>query len=341
MQSSVQHRRQLLYWAFGIAAAALFLMDILLGSAAIGVNDVLASLFGSEADPTVSRLVVGYRLPKAFTALLSGVALSVCGLEMQTLFRNPLADPYILGISSGSGLGVAVFIMGASALGAGAGSVLMSVGAAGAAFIGAALVTLLILSLSSRMKDNLSLLIFGVMIGFVASAIITLLQYFSSAHALKSYVVWSMGSFAGLSGPQLWTLSALVLAGMSLSVFSIKDLNALLLGEQYASSVGVSLKSCRRTLLIITALMAGGVTAFCGPIGFIGIAAPHVARALFKDADHKVMIPASALVGACAMLLTDIISSLPGSGGVLPVNTVASLLGIPVIFVIILRKKAM
>jgi len=339
MQISASHRTSALYSILGICALLLFLLDLALGSASIGLRDVLGSLFGGAADPTARELVLEYRLPKAVTALLSGIALSVCGLEMQTLFRNPLADPYILGISSGSGLGVALFIMGASAVGAGANSALMSIGVAGSAFIGAALVTLLIISLSNRLRDNLSLLIFGVMVGFIAGALINLLQFFSSAHALKSYVLWSMGSFAGLGGTQLLLLAVAVFVGVALSVFSVKDLNALLLGEQYASSVGVNLKGTRSRLMAITALLAGGVTAFCGPVGFIGIAAPHVARVLFRNADHKVMIPASALVGACAMLLTDIISGLPGTGGVIPVNTVASLLGIPVILVIIIKGR--
>lgn len=339
MQISASHRTSALYSIFGVCVLLLFMLDLVLGSASIGLRDVIGSLFGGAADPTARELVLGYRLPKALTALLSGIALSVCGLEMQTLFRNPLADPYILGISSGSGLGVALFIMGASAAGAGANSALMSIGVAGSAFIGAALVTLLIISLSNRLRDNLSLLIFGVMVGFIAGALINLLQFFSSAHALKSYMLWSMGSFAGLGGTQLLLLAVTVFVGVALSVFSVKDLNALLLGEQYASSVGVNLKGTRSRLMVITALLAGGVTAFCGPVGFIGIAAPHVARAIFRNADHKVMIPASALVGACAMLLTDIISGLPGTGGVIPVNTVASLLGIPVILVIIIKGR--
>ena len=227
----------------------------------------------------------------------------------------------------------------ASALGAGANSLSLSLGAAGSAFAGAALVTLLVITVSSRLRDNVSLLIFGVMIGFVSGALVNLLQYFSTAHALKSYVVWSMGSFAGLTPAQTCILSASVAVGLVATVFSIKDLNALLLGEQYAASVGVSLKRTRRVILVITALMAGSVTAFCGPVGFIGIAAPHVARAFLRDADHRLTVPASALVGGCATLLTDIICSLPGGGGVLPVNTVASLLGIPVIIVILLKRK--
>ncbi|MCI2082586.1 MAG: iron ABC transporter permease [Bacteroidales bacterium] len=332
-------RKALLYIVLAASVLLLFILDVFLGSSDIRPREILAAVSGKETDPLIRDLVLSYRLPKALTALLSGVALSVCGLQMQTLFRNPLADPYILGISSGSGLGVAIFLMGASALGAGADSVFMSLGAAGSAFVGAALVTLLIISISGRLRDNLSLLIFGVMIGFIASAMINLLQYFSSSHALKSYVVWSMGSFAGLSAAQLSVLAAAVAVGLLLSVYNIKDLNALLLGEQYAVSVGVSLAGIRIRILAVTALLAGSVTAFCGPVGFIGIAAPHIARAIYKDADHRITIPAAALVGACAMLLTDVISCLPGRGGIIPVNTVASLLGIPVILVILLKRR--
>ena len=271
-------------------------------------------------------------------ALVSGMALAVCGLQMQTLFRNPLADPYILGVSSGAGLGVALYIMGTSLMGGGGGSVLNSLGSAGAALAGAAVVTVLIMYVSNRVKGSLTLLIFGVMRGFIASALVNLLQYTSNAHSLKAYVLWTMGSFAALDWLKIGILCALVLIGLVLAVMNIKDLNAILPGDSYASSMGLDVKRIRMRILVSTTLLSGAVTAFCGPIGFLGIAVPHIARFIFRNADHRVLLPASALLGGCLTLLADTLSELPGTGSVIPINTVAALLGIPVILVILFRK---
>jgi len=328
------------FTAISIAVAIFMLSDVLLGSTSISLTDLFAAVFGKKGPGPINDIVWLFRIPKMLTALLSGIALSICGLQMQTLFKNPLADPYILGISSGAGLGVAFFVMGSSALGITIGSSLgMNIGMAASAWIGALVVTFIIISLSHKLKDNLSLLIFGVMLGFIGSALIGLLQYFSSASSLKNYVLWSMGSFAGMTTVQLIILAALVLIGLIISIYNIKDLNILLLGEQYAKSIGVNVQRTRNRILIVVALLAGGVTAFCGPIGFIGIAVPHIARMLFKNADHKVLIPASALIGAAIMLLADIIAGLPGTSSVIPINTVSALLGIPIILFIILKKK--
>ena len=305
--------------------------DLVLGSASLSVRDLFTTDLGRD-------ILVNFRIPKAIVAMVCGVALAVCGLQMQTLFRNPLADPYILGVSSGAGLGVALYIMGTSLMGGGGGSVLNSLGSAGAALAGAALVTVLIMYVSNRVKGSLTLLIFGVMIGFIASALVNLLQYTSNAHSLKAYVLWTMGSFAALDWLKIGILCTLVLVGLVLAVMNIKDLNAILPGDSYASSMGLDVKKIRMRILVSTTLLSGAVTAFCGPIGFLGIAVPHIARFIFRNADHRVLLPASALLGGCLTLLADTLSELPGTGSVIPINTVAALLGIPVILVILFRK---
>lgn len=304
------------------------------------VKDIFGALSGGDAPGFVKDIIFTYRLPKVITALLAGAALSVCGLQMQTLFRNPLADPYILGISSGAGLGVAVFVMGFSAFGINISQGLLSnIGIAASAWSGAFGVTLLLLLVSSRLKDNISLLIFGIMLGSVVSALISLLQYFSASSALKVFILWTMGSFAGLNPLQLQIMFILILAGSVISVRNIKDLNALLAGELYAKSLGVNLERTRRRILVATTLLAGSVTAFCGPIGFIGIAVPHIARLIFRNANHRILLPATALIGSAVMILADTIAQLPGQSGVIPINTVSALIGVPVILYIILKSS--
>lgn len=336
----IVNNNRMKYFGLTLIAVILFVFDILLGSTSVSLREILNLFNGSGDNSMVSTIIFDYRIPKAITALISGIALSICGLQMQTLFKNPLADPYIMGISSGAGLGVALFLMGSSIFGASVISSLgMSIGITLSAWIGAFCVTLLIILLSKKLRDNLSLLIFGVMIGYIGSAIVGLLQYFSSSAALKSYVVWSMGSFAGLSQSQLLILALFLIAGTLISIYNIKDLNLLLLGEQYAENMGINLRASKLRILISTTLLAGGVTAFCGPIGFIGIAVPHIARAVFKNADHRILMGGSALIGISTMLFADIIASLPGQSGVLPINTVSSLFGIPVILIIIIKKR--
>jgi len=306
----------------------------------VPIKDIIAAITGDQAPSWVSNILFSYRIPKAITALMAGAALSICGLQMQTLFKNPLADPFILGISSGAGLGVAIFIMGFSAFGISvSGSLLANIGIVTAAWLGASAITLLILLVSKKLQDNISLLIFGIMIGSVTGAIISLIQYFSSSTDLKVFVMWTMGSFSGLSTSQIWILFLLVFIGFALSIYNIKDLNALLLGEAYAKSLGVNLENTRKRILIATTLLAGSVTAFCGPIGFIGIAVPHIARMIFKNANHKILLPATALLGAALMIFADTVSQLPGQAQVLPINTVSALIGVPVIMYIILKSK--
>ena len=328
-----------LYMAIAVALVILSLLNLVLGSVMLPPQELFASLIGADAPDYVSNILWNFRIPKVITALLAGVALSVCGLQMQTLFRNPLADPFILGISSGAGLGVALFVMGSSAFGVTlAGSIFFNLGIAAAAWAGAAGITLLILLVSHKLRENTSLLIFGIMIGSVTSAIITLIQYFSSSE-LKAFVTWTMGSFSGLTSGQIWIMSMLVIPGLVMSVYNIKELNILLQGESYAKSLGLNLEKTRRRILIATTLLAGSVTAFCGPIGFIGIAVPHIARLFFKNADHKVLVPATALTGAAIMVFTDMVAQLPGQSGVIPINTVSALIGVPVILFIIMKSK--
>lgn len=323
-----------------ISLSIFIALNLLLGSVLFPVKDIIAAIFGGEVPEYVSNILFSHRIPKAITALLAGAALSVCGLQMQTLFRNPLADPYILGISSGAGLGVAIFVMGFSAFGITlSSSIAANVGTVVAAWLGAFGVTLLILMVSSRLKESISLLIFGIMIASVTGAIISLIQYFSSSAQLKVFVVWTMGSFSGLSPTNIWIMFIVILTGFAMTVFNIKDLNALLLGEAYAKSLGVNLERTRRSILVATTLLAGSVTAFCGPIGFIGIAVPHIARMLFRNADHKVLVPATAILGATIMIIADTISQMPGQPEVLPINTVSALLGVPVILYIIMKSK--
>ena len=323
-----------------IALIILLFADLVLGSVILPIKHIFAAITGGDTPQYIKDIILYSRVPKIVTALLAGVALSICGLQMQTLFRNPLADPYILGISSGAGLGVAIFIMGFSAFGISfASSVLTNIGVAVAAWIGALTITAIVLIVSARLKSSISLLVFGIMLGSASSAVISLIQYFSNSNELKSYTLWTMGSFSGLTSSQVLILFLLVLTGFAISVYNIKDLNAIISGETYAKSLGINIEKVRRRILIATTILAGGVTAFCGPIGFVGIAVPHIARMIFKDANHKVLIPATALLGAVVMVFADTVSQLPGQSGILPINTVSALIGLPVIFAIILKRK--
>ncbi|MBR4979940.1 MAG: iron ABC transporter permease [Bacteroidales bacterium] len=326
-------RKPLYFILFALLLVVFFAADLLLGSSSLSVKDLFSTEVGRD-------ILLSFRLPKAIVAVICGIALATCGLQMQTLFRNPLADPYILGVSSGAGLGVALYIMGSTLWGGAERSALaVSLGSAGAALVGAFAVTMLILYISNRVKGNLTLLIFGVMIGFIASAIVNLLQYTSNAHSLKAYVLWTMGSFAALDKMQIAVLAVLVVVGLTIAIWNIKNLNAILPGEEYAASIGLNVKGIRNRILISTTLLAGAVTAFCGPIGFLGIAVPHIARFIFKDTNHRVLFPASALLGGVLTLLADTLSELPGTGSIIPINTMAALLGIPVILVILFRKS--
>lgn len=314
----------------------LFVLDLIIGSVYISLKDVWGTLIGSEVDTTTRLIVFDIRLMKAIVAVVAGVALSVSGLQMQTLFRNPLAGPYVLGISSGASLGVAIFILGMPILGITNNGIISSIGTAGAAWIGSALILVFIASVSTRIKDIMVILILGMMFSSGVSAVVQILQYMSNEEALKSFVIWTMGSLGDVTSNQLKLLLPAVVLGLILSVLVIKPLNLLLLGEQYARTMGLNVRKSRYLIFLSTTLLAGTVTAFCGPIGFVGLAIPHVSRMLFCNADHRVLLPASALCGAVILLLCDIISKCL----TLPINTITALLGIPIVIWVVIRNKS-
>ena len=306
--------------------ALLFCIDLSVGSVSIPLREVWAALTGGECPAATAKIIINIRLIKAIVALLAGAALSVSGLQMQTLFRNPLAGPYVLGISSGASLGVALVML------TGIGS---SLGVAGAAWIGAGAVLLIIGAIGHRIKDIMVILILGMMFSSGVSAIVQILQYISREDALKSFVIWTMGSLGDVTGSQLLILIPAVLAGLLLAVVAIKPLNMLLFGEEYAVTMGLDIRRCRTILFVSTTLLAGTVTAFCGPIGFIGLAMPHITRMLFGNSDHRVLVPGTVLTGASILIVCDIISKL----FTLPINAITALLGIPVVVWIVLRNK--
>ncbi len=331
----MKSRTTILFILFTAAVAVLFAADIAVGSVSIPIRDVWAALTGGECDPTTARIIRDIRLMKAVVALVAGAALAVSGLQMQTLFRNPLAGPYVLGVSSGASLGVAIFILGAPMAGLTGHAWLSSLGVAGAAWIGAAATLALVAATSTRIKDIMVILILGIMISSGVSAIVQILQYLSAEEALKSFVVWTMGSLGDVTATQLALLLPAVAAGAALGVAAIKSLNMLLLGENYARSMGLDLRRSRSIILLSTTLLAGTVTAFCGPIGFIGLAMPHVARVIFRNADHRTLMPAAALTGAASLLLCDMVAKLLA----LPVNSITALLGIPVVVWVVVRNR--
>ncbi|PKP44829.1 MAG: iron ABC transporter [Bacteroidetes bacterium HGW-Bacteroidetes-12] len=299
-------------------------------------------LFTSSSEKLSWNIIVlESRLPRALTAILCGAALSISGLQMQTLFRNPLAGPYILGISSGAGLGVAIFIMGLGFLGISL-THLTWIGNYGiiiSSIIGSSCVLFILLVSIIRLKDIMTVLILGIMIGSVASALISIIQYFSYDNSLKSFVMWMMGDLSNVSMAQLKILFPVVLLGLIFSFLISKKLNAYLLGEDYAQSLGINIKKTQFTIIILTAILAGSITAYCGPIGFVGIVVPHLARLISKSSNHIIIIPLSILIGINMLLVSDIISQLPGSEKVIPINAITSLIGIPFIFWIIFKNK--
>lgn len=318
-----------------------FLLDLMLGSVNIPPDALLTILTGGPVKETWMNIFWDWRLPKAITAIFAGGALALSGLLMQTYFRNPLADPYILGISSGAGLGVALVMMSAGVCGIGA--IFASIGLLGdmsisvAAILGAFAVLLLILLISSKIQSNITILILGIMVSYISGALVTILLQFSDESSMHSYALWTFGSFSGVTWSQLPIMAVLLLAGFILSFCLVKPLNALLLGEQYAESMGMNYGRIRVIIITATALMAGVVTAFCGPIGFLGIAIPHFCRAFFVTADHRVLVPSCILVGGIIALITDIISRVPGTDIVLPLNAITALFGAPVVIWVILR----
>ncbi len=334
---------RLSFFLIGIALVLAWLLNISSGSVNIPFPEVISMLLGTPAQAeTWNYIIWDFRIPKAFTSILVGGGLSLSGLLMQTLFRNPLAGPFVLGISSGASLGAALLLMGATMVtGFASFSFLGDVSLALAASMGSFLVLLVVMVVAQRVKDTMALLIIGLMFGSITSAIVSVLAYFSSAENLQRFIFWSFGSVGNLTPQQLWLLTGIVLLGILLSILSLKALNALLLGERYAQSLGVSLKKSRFTIIIATGLLAGGVTAFAGPIAFVGLAVPHLTRQIFDTMEHKVLVPAVFLYGAILMLLCDMIAQWPNSANVLPINAITSLVGAPVVIWLLVRKRKM
>ena len=301
----MRSRSTILFFILITLTLSLFLLDLAVGAVNIPVCDVWAALTGGDCPHATKKIVLNIRLIKAVVALLAGAALSVSGLQMQTLFRNPLAGPYVLGISSGASLGVALVVL------AGVGS---SIGIAGAAWVGAAAVLIVITAVGRRIKNIMVILILGMMFSSGVGAVVQILQYFSHEESLKAFVIWTMGALGDVTLPQLTLLGLSVAVGLLLAVLTIKPLNLLLFGEEYA----------------------GTITAFCGPIGFIGLAIPHVTRILFQNSDHRVLLPGTTLSGASILLFCDVISKI----FTLPINTITALLGIPIVVWVVLRNKS-
>ncbi len=316
---------------------ALILLDIRLGSVPITFADMAGHLTGSGTLSDQQLIILTrFRLPRVATALLAGAALPLCGLQMQTLFRNPLAGPYVLGISSGASFGAALVVLGAGATG-----LVATWSLALAAWMGSGVVMLLLLLVSRRIRDGLTILILGIMFSSGLAAVISIMQYFSQAEALKSFVIWSMGSLGHVTGAQLWIMAIVIIPTLVVTLFFGKVLNGLMLGEEYAATMGVKIRRTRTIIFATTSLMAGTVTAFCGPIGFIGIAVPHLARLILNQSDHRILLPSTMITGMAILVMSDLISQLPGSDKVLPINAVTSLIGIPVvIWLVIMNRKA-
>lgn len=333
-----------------ILLAALFLLGLAAGSVPIPVGDAAAILFGGASpDPVWERILWQIRLPRCLTAALAGSALALSGLEMQTLFRNPLAGPYSMGISSGATLGVALAVLAGAAAGVGGGAessgfmALKGVGAqlgvAGSAIAGAAAVMVLVLAVARRIQSNTTLLILGLMLGQMAGALVSVLQSFSSSEEIRAFAFWGFGSYAGVTWAQMPVLAGAVLAGTALGAWCAKPLNAMLLGDTYARSLGVPVRALRIFLLASTSILAGSVTAFCGPVAFLGLAVPHLCRGLFRSADHRVLIPACLLLGASLSLAADLAARLPGGNRALPLNAVMALIGAPVVIWVLMRGR--
>ncbi|WP_222984465.1 iron ABC transporter permease [Flagellimonas meishanensis] len=326
-----------------IALMLSWLLNISSGSVNIPFDKTLSLLFGGQIEVESWQYIIwNFRIPKAFTSVLVGGGLALSGLLMQTLFRNPLAGPFVLGISSGASLGAALLLMGISLFsGFTSLTILGDASLAIAASIGSFLVLLVVMLVAQRIKDTMALLIIGLMFGSITSAIVSVLAYFSSAENLQRFIFWSFGSVGNLSNQQVLLLSAIVFLGVLLSILSIKSLNAYLLGEHYAQSLGVSLRKSRLMVIIATGLLAGGITAFAGPIAFVGLAVPHLTRQIFDTMEHRILIPAVFLYGAILMLLCDTLAQLPNSASVLPINAITSLVGAPVVIWLLVRKRKM
>lgn len=330
------------FLALAILLIVCFFVNISLGSVSIPTGEIFKSLFGTIDNESWQYIIQNYRLPKAFTAILVGSGLGISGLLMQTLFRNPLAGPFVLGISSGASLGVALVILGSGFFGGVFTTFLISKWSVViAASLGSFVVLMAVMIVSSRVRDTMAILIIGLMFGSITAAIVSVLSYFSSAEQLQQYIFWGFGSLGNLSWYELFIFFLIYSVGILFSVFSIKGLNTLLLGENYAKSLGLNLKRSRLIIIIATSLLAGTITAFAGPIAFIGLAIPHLTRQIFNTSNHKTLLPAVFLLGAIVMLICDCIAQLPTSDYTLPINAITSLIGAPVVIWLLVRKQKM
>jgi iron complex transport system permease protein len=336
-----QKRNSLLFLSLSLLLLLALLLNISLGQVAIPFKEVIKSLFGSHASKeTWEYIIVNFRLPKAITAILVGIGLSISGLLMQTLFRNPLAGPYVLGLSSGSSLGVAFVILGAGILPISlANFLLSSYGIILASCLGSFMVLLLVLSISKFLRDTMTILIAGLMFSSFASAIVSILTYFSSAEKLQKFTFWSMGSIGNVSWPNLLILFIAICIGLLISLFSIKSLDGLLLGENYAKSLGLNIKKSRRMIILATSILAGSITAFAGPIAFIGLAVPHLSKLIFQTSNHLILFWSTIIIGAIIMLFCDMVSQMPGFDFTLPINAITSIVGAPIVIWLLVRKN--
>lgn len=334
-------KQKILFLLLLLATVFLFLVNISLGSVSIPLKEVVKGIFGQEMTKESWEIILwNFRFPKAITAILVGIGLSISGLLMQTLFRNPLAGPYVLGLSSGASLGVAFVILGSGLLPTFIASFfLSSYGLVMASSLGAFLVLLAVLLVSQKLKDTMAILIVGLMFGSFTSAIVSVLSYFSTAEKLQKFTFWSMGSISNLSWQEISILSVLTCIGMVISFTVIKPLNALLLGEKYAQSIGVNYKKTRFLIIVATSILAGSITAFAGPIAFIGLAVPHMAKLLFRTSNHLVLFWSTLLLGALVMLVCDTIAQVPGNDITLPINAITSVIGAPIVIWLLVRKK--
>lgn len=341
MQTSKAHITHIVLFAIlAVALGALAICGLLTGTTELPLGDVWDALIGRTTDVGTQTIVLKMRMPKVLVAIAAGAALSASGLQMQTLFRNPLAGPYVLGINSGASLGVALFTLAMPMLGVGTASWLMSFGITGMAWIGSAAILMLVMWLSRKIKNINTILIIGMMLGSAISAIVGILQYMGTEESLKAFIVWTMGSLGTVTTEQLHILIPVVIVGMMLAIVAIKPLDVLLLGESYARTMGINIKLTRLVIFLSTTLLAGTITAFCGPIGFIGLAMPHLARMTFRTASHRVLMPATMLWGAVSMLLCSLMCDIVARSGVmLPVNTITSLLGVPIIIYVVIRNR--
>lgn len=332
-------RHTLLILLLVVLLLFLFITDLFVGNAQIPFNDGIKALFSSSGNEIIDEIIFNYRLPKAITAMLAGAALSVAGLLMQTLFRNALAGPDVLGVSSGAGLGVAVLTLLSGTTLYPIIETLGSMAQVITAVAGASLVLLLILAVSVRINDSVTILVLGMIFGYVASAAITILQSFADPDSLKLFITWTFGSLGNVSWDKIPLLASFIIIGIGAVFLLQKPLNSLLLGEKYATSTGMNVKKIRLIIIIITAVITGVVTAFTGPIAFVGVVIPHFARSLFSSVNHKVIIPSTMLLGAILLIGCDIISQLPLANRTLPINAVTALFGAPMIVWIVLKRK--